>query len=243
MTAYPPSGVKRTVPAHERNSAISDPLLAIHFLGGFEMRPPEIETDLLPVGAGADRHVVGDLTALINDVHAVQERGLWAEGTVRTTTGEVAGMISAGEIAVARMDGRIVGCVRVRRIGGTGEFGMLAAAADHRGVGVGRELVAFAEELGRRDGLTEMEVELLVPWAWSHPSKDFLFDWYTRRGYREVGYREIAAGTPGASRPHPAPLLATPCDVLILRKDLRKHRDLRGRQDPGGRRDPGRACA
>ncbi|MFJ2645717.1 GNAT family N-acetyltransferase [Streptomyces sp. NPDC087420] len=244
MTAYPPSGVKRTAPAHERNSAISDPLLAIHFLGGFEMRAPEIETDLLPVEAGADSHLVGDLTELINDVHAVEESGLWAEGTVRTTTGEVAGMIAAGEIAAARVDGRIVGCVRVRRISGeTGEFGMLAASPDHRGVGVGRDLVAFAEDLGRRKGLTEMGVELLVPWAWSHPSKDFLFDWYTRRGYRETGYREIATDTPGASRSYPARLLATPCDVLILRKDLRKHRDLGARRDPGGRRDPGRARA
>ncbi|MFF2521140.1 GNAT family N-acetyltransferase [Streptomyces liangshanensis] len=226
MTAYPRPGAKRTATAREKNSAISDPLLAIHFLGGFERCAPEIETDLLPAEAGGDRHLVADLTALINDVHAAAEIGLWAENTPRTTTRDVSGMIAAGEIVVARMDGRVVGCVRVRRIsGGTGEFGLLAASTGHRGVGVGRDLVTFAEEEARRTGLAVMEVELLVPRTWSHPSKDFLFEWYTRRGYREIGYREVPVDPPGGSGPCTEGRLATPCDVLTLRKDLRRHPD------------------
>ena len=52
-------------------------------------------------------------------------------------------------------------------------------AAGHRGLGVGRELVRFAERKCGRDGLVSMQLELLVPRNWSHPVKEFLAAWYT----------------------------------------------------------------
>jgi GNAT superfamily N-acetyltransferase len=66
----------------------------------------------------------------------------------------------AGEITVAWIDGTTVGYVRIRRLDGdTSEFGMLAAAPDQRGIGVGWRLVEFAErwslETGRGDLLPD----------------------------------------------------------------------------------------
>jgi GNAT superfamily N-acetyltransferase len=175
---------------------------------------PEIE--LLPPSAAADEKLVGAVTALVNRVYATAEAGLWAGRADRTTAAEMAGLIGAGEIAVARLGRRIVGSVRIHRLAdGAGEFGLLAAAPDVRGAGVGRALVRFAERWCRAGECGEMQLELLVPRGWTHPSKEFLAGWYGR-----LGYRVVRTATIDQSYPHLAPLLATPCDFLVYRKDL-----------------------
>ncbi|MFD0855651.1 GNAT family N-acetyltransferase, partial [Actinomadura adrarensis] len=104
----------------------------------------------------------------------------------------------------------------VQRLDGeTGEFVMLAADPEHRGRGIGRELVRFAEELSRERGLGTMQLELLVPKTWTHPSKQSLHEWYTRLGYRPVRHGSIEESYPAL-----APDLATPCDFVIYHKKL-----------------------
>ncbi len=177
---------------------------------------PPLEIEFLPPAASQDHATVGLLTELINQVYEESERGLWVAGGTRTTPAELAGMIRARTIAVARLAGHVVGCVRVQRLeSGEGECGLLAADARLRGIGVGRELLRFAEEACRRDGLTNMQLELLVPRNWTHPSKEFLASWYTRSGYRQV-----RTGLLEDAYPALAPLLATPCDFAIYHKDL-----------------------
>src|SRR3954470_23859518 len=125
---------------------------------------------VLPSAAATDHAVVRRLTALVNEVYAEAEKGLWLDGAARTTPAEGARLVAAGEIAVAERGDRIVGCVRVHLLdGSTGEFGLLAAAPAHRGTGVGRDLVAFAEQRCREAGAAEMGLELLVPREWTHP--------------------------------------------------------------------------
>jgi GNAT superfamily N-acetyltransferase len=177
---------------------------------------PAIEIQLLPADAIDDAILMERITALVNDVYAVAEDGLWTDGATRTTVDEVAALTRAGQIAVARLRGEVVGCVRVQRLDEmTGEFGMLAADPAHRGVGVGRELVRYAERKCRADGLGAIQLELLVPRDWSHPTKEFLDAWYTR-----IGYRVARTGTIDEAYPALAPLLATPCDFVIYHKDL-----------------------
>src|SRR3954466_10392426 len=111
---------------------------------------------------------------MINGVYATAERGLWRDGATRTTASELAGLIAAGEIAVATRRGEIAGAVRVHDVAAdASEFGMLAAAAPAsglgmrapppppRGPGVGRALVGFAEESSRARGLRTIRLELL----------------------------------------------------------------------------------
>ncbi|HZC14808.1 MAG TPA: hypothetical protein VE270_12385 [Thermoleophilaceae bacterium] len=81
---------------------------------------------------------------------------------------------------------------------------------------MGRALVAFAEEQSRERGRRAMQLELLVPRAWLHPSKEFLKAWYGR-----MGYRLVRTGRMDDAYPHLAPLLATPCDFTIYEKPLR----------------------
>jgi GNAT superfamily N-acetyltransferase len=177
-----------------------------------------IDVHLLPAAAGDDAPLMRRITDLTNEVYLVAEDGLWKEGATRTTVDEIAELTRAGEIAVARLDGAVVGSVRVQRLDdATGEFGMLAADPAHRGLGVGGGLIGFAERKCQDEGLRTMQLELLVPRDWTHPSKVFLDEWYTR-----LGYRVARTGTIDEAYPELAPLLATPCDFVIYEKDLSK---------------------
>jgi GNAT superfamily N-acetyltransferase len=172
-----------------------------------------IEIELV---ATPDGDLVREITDLVNRVYAVAEEGLWVQGATRTTISEMTQLIAAGQIAVARLDGQVVGAVRVQQLDArTSEFGMLVADPAHRGEGIGRQLVAFAEETSRQRGLAVMQLELLEPRGWTHPTKAFLHAWYTR-----IGYRPAQSGTIDKSYPQLAPLLATPCDLVVYHKDL-----------------------
>jgi ribosomal protein S18 acetylase RimI-like enzyme len=175
-----------------------------------------IDIQLLPAAASDDAPLMRQITELTNDVYAVAEDGLWIDGATRTTVGEVTELTRTGQLAVARLYGRVVGCVRVQRFDkGTGELGMLAADPAHRGLGVGRELVRFAERRCRANGLGVMRLEVLVPRDRTHPAKDFLTRWYSR-----LGYRVARTGSLDEAYPDLVPLLATPCDFVIYHKDL-----------------------
>ncbi len=171
---------------------------------------------LLDPAASRDERLVEQVTSLINDVYVTAETGLWREGTTRTTTSEIATLIEAQEIAVAARHHQIAGAIRIHDIADdASEFGILAAAPDQRGAGVGRALISFAEQRSRERGLRAIQLELLVPREWRHPSKEFLKAWYGRRGYRLIRTTTIDEGYP-----HLAPLLATPCDLEVHEKPL-----------------------
>lgn len=174
------------------------------------------EAGLLPAEAADDGSLVARLCGLVNRAYALGEVGLWLDGAARVGEGEMARLIRAGEVAVATDGPALLGCVRVQRLDGrTGELGMLAAAEGHRGAGVGRLLVGFAERLSADRGLDTMQLELLVPVGWPHPDKERLHAWYTRRGYRVV-----RTGSLGEDHPHLVPLLATPCVLRVYHRPL-----------------------
>ena len=117
-------------------------------------------------------------------------------------------MIAAGEIAVARVDGVVVGSVRVRRLDAeTAELGMLSVDPQAFGAGTGRALLTFAEQ---HHGTPFMQLELLVPRGAPHPQKVRLHEWYSRLGYRWISQREFDE-----------PLLTGPVDMRTYRKSLR----------------------
>ena len=112
-----------------------------------------IDVRIAPAATAGDTMLVNQLAALVNSVYAAADEGLWVDGTPRTTPAEMAGLIATGQIAVARAGERIVGVVRVQRLdSGEGELGMLVADPAHRGTGVGRELIRFAERWSREQG-------------------------------------------------------------------------------------------
>jgi GNAT superfamily N-acetyltransferase len=163
----------------------------------------------------ADAGLAERVAALVNDVYAVSEAGLW-NGGQRISSAEIGELIGAGEIALASEDGAIAGCIRVRDLDdGHGELGILASAPDRRGTGVGTALVAFAERVARDRGRRAMRLELLVPRESPHPSKVFLDGWY-----RRIGYRPIATRSVEDAHPELVADLATPCDFVTYEKPL-----------------------
>jgi GNAT superfamily N-acetyltransferase len=169
-----------------------------------------------PAASAKDADSVAAVAELINAVYERAEAGLWADRASRTSRQEIAELIAREQIVTARTRDRVVGAVRVHALDGdTAEFGMLAADPAQRGLGIGRALVAFAERWAVENGLGLMQLELLVPTTWDHPSKQFLREWYSR-----LGYRVVRTGKLQELYPDLAPLLATPCDLLIYRKAL-----------------------
>ncbi|HEY6747720.1 MAG TPA: GNAT family N-acetyltransferase [Mycobacteriales bacterium] len=182
------------------------------------VRSPEgvLEVGIVPGRNSDDSPLVTEIVELVNRVYAEAEKGLWRDGTRRTDARQVATAIDAGELALARLDDRIVGAVRIQQLDrGVGEFGMLVGSPEHRGVGIGSALVDFAETWARHEGLSEMQLELLVPRLWTHPVKEFLREWYTH-----IGYRQVRTGRLADIYPTLEPQLATPCDFVIYRKIL-----------------------
>ena len=177
-----------------------------------------MEISIVSATSADDADFVAEVVDLVNRVYRHAEKGLWVEGAERTSVTEMVTVVRAGQLAVARVDGRLVGAIRIQRLDADlGEFGMLVASPDHRGSGVGRDLVAFAEDRARQQGLDRMQLELLVPRMWTHPVKEFLRGWYTRIGYVEVRTEGLAEAYPALQ-----PLLATPCDFVVYHKDLRR---------------------
>jgi GNAT superfamily N-acetyltransferase len=174
------------------------------------------EVRLIAPGEARDGVLVEALVKVINEAYAIGEAGLWRENAARTEPGEIADAIRSGGMLAATVDGRIVGCACMRPLdAGIADLGLISAAPERWGSGVGRELVRAAEQLMRARGVTTMQLELLVPKEWVHPEKARLRAWYTRLGYRVVRtapFEQVAA--------HLASQLATPCEFLIFRKPL-----------------------
>jgi hypothetical protein len=105
--------------------------------------------------------------------------------------------------------------VRVSRADArTGEFGLLAAARDATNRGVGRALVAFAEDTARARGATAMRLELLVPRDGTpgEAAAGRVVHAARLSRHRADGVRR------GLSRD--APRLAVPCDLVTYAKPL-----------------------
>lgn len=163
-----------------------------------------------------DVDLVRRVVDLVNEVYREAEREFWRPGTDRTTPEDVAGYIRRGELVTATAQDRIVGVVRAYDLDdATASFGMLTAAPDQRGTGVGRALLDHIEDAARARGRAEMQLELLVPHEWADAGKLRLDEWYRRRGYRPDGVSSI-------EKVHPrlGPLLATPCDLVVYRARL-----------------------
>ncbi|XVU28218.1 GNAT family N-acetyltransferase [Actinoplanes sp. CA-054009] len=172
------------------------------------------------LGPDPDAATAERLAGIVNEAYAEGEKGLWREGTPRTSAAEMAGL--GGKLAVARRGDHILGSVRLQLLSpAVGQLGMLAADPRERGGGVGRELVRFAEQWARAAGASVMQLELLVPLDGEHPVKEFLREWYTRIGYRQVGTESLADDYPELS-----PLLAVPCHLLVFHKHLLFDEDL-----------------
>ena len=178
--------------------------------------PTRANVKLLAPALADDKGLVEELVRLVNGAFAVSESGLWLEGVARTAPSEIVAAIRSGGMLAATHEGRLVGCAYVHPLDpDRADLGLLAAAPERWGSGVGRELVRAAEELMRSRGVATMQMELLVPKGRAHPEKERLREWYTRLGFRVTGTVPVEQMVS-----HGASKLAVPCEFLVFRKPM-----------------------
>jgi GNAT superfamily N-acetyltransferase len=156
------------------------------------------------------------VTDMINTVYEIAESGMWKAGTPRLLASETAELVLKGEIFIAQISDKIVGCVRIRRINeNTYEFGLLVCKRELQGQGIGSALVKYAESYARANGGKFMQLELLFPKTWQHKSKEILKSWYERMGYRIIRNEnfEIENG-------RHAGCLLEPCNFVVFQRQL-----------------------
>jgi GNAT superfamily N-acetyltransferase len=180
------------------------------------MRQAQKVTTRFPIESDLGADHIKRLSYLINEVYDDAESGIWKRKGTRTNPAEVERLLRAQALILAEIDGVLVGSVNVNLMSdGVGEFGMLVADRNFRGEGIGSALVKHAEKWAREHACHTMRLEILTPRHWTHPSKDFLRQWYSRIGYVpqttepfESMYRELV------------PELATECDFTVWHKSL-----------------------
>ncbi len=141
------------------------------------------------------------LVSLINAAYRVEE--FFVAGS-RTSAAEIEGMLRSGGFLLAEPeDGGVAGCVYVGRRGERGYFGLLSVDPVFQGRGLGRRLVAAAEERLREHG--HREVEILVVNVRAE-----LVPFYAGLGYRREGEEPFPEGYE----------LRMPCHFVVMRKAL-----------------------
>lgn len=158
----------------------------------------------------SEQHVE-HLYQLINREYEQAEAGLLPPGTQRITIDALKELLTQQSLILAEMNNIVVGCVCVERINSEQSlFGMLVTDNNYRGMGIGRQLVAAAEQAAMDHGSLRMCLELLMPRDWNQPHKEFLKAWYGRLGYIEHSLVTFK---------HSANLI-TPCRFVLYEKKL-----------------------
>jgi ribosomal protein S18 acetylase RimI-like enzyme len=122
--------------------------------------------DQSETGWTTEAHLLADERIDADEVRAKIARPNAVVLTVRTDTGEL-----------------IACCEVLRRTGKLAYFGMFAVSPAMQAAGIGRRVLAAAEELAReRWGATQMEMTVIG-------QRDDLIAWYLRRGYVRTAER------------------------------------------------------
>jgi GNAT superfamily N-acetyltransferase len=99
------------------------------------------------------------VAALVNAAFRVES--FFIDGD-RTSAAEIRGLLDGGSFLLAEDgEGRLAGCVYVDRRGPRGYFGLLAVDPGRQRSGLGRRLVAAAEEHCRQGGCAHVDIQVV----------------------------------------------------------------------------------
>ncbi len=142
------------------------------------------------------------IVALVNEAYAVE--AFFVRGP-RIAEEDVRQHLESGGFLLAEEPRGLVGCVYVELRGARGYFGLLSVAPALQGRGLGRRLVAAAEERLRAAGCREVEI-LVVN------LRRELLSFYGRLGYLEAGTEPFPESE--------SERLTSPCHFVVMRKPL-----------------------
>jgi GNAT superfamily N-acetyltransferase len=130
----------------------------------------------------AEDEDVERLTRLINAAFAVEQVAFDGE---RADAAGVRGYMRAGTFLLAEDGAGLGGCVYIEAAGEHSYLGLLSVEPARQGRGLGRKLMAEAEDFARGAGCRVMDLRVISPRAGQ------LLPFYLRLGYRETGTRPI----------------------------------------------------
>ncbi len=153
------------------------------------------------------------LTNLINQAYrsAPAQAGWTAEGHLlagpRIDEAALLTMLAAAPAVLLQADisGQPVGCVYLEPRGDSLYLSMLAVAPDAQAHGLGRQLLAAAEDHARQAGCQQIHMSVLA-------QRPELLAWYERQGYRRTGASEPFPATTRFGQPR------QPLTLLTLEK-------------------------
>lgn len=141
------------------------------------------------------------LTGLINAAFAVEQVAFDGD---RVDAAGVREYMTAGTFLVAEDGAGLAGCVYIEAKGERSYLGLLSVEPTRQGCGLGRKLMAEAEDFARGAGCRVMDLRVISPRAGQ------LLPFYLRLGYHETG-----------TRPIPAELSSkVPTDYILMSKTL-----------------------
>jgi GNAT superfamily N-acetyltransferase len=124
------------------------------------------------------------LTGLINLAFVVEKFFIDSD---RVTLPEVEAFLRKGEFLVSEDAGKMTGCLYLERRGDRAYFGLLSIEPRHQGQGLGRLLIAAAEERARQFGCVHMDLQIVN-------LRTELPAFYRRLGYVESGTAPFPEG-------------------------------------------------
>jgi ribosomal protein S18 acetylase RimI-like enzyme len=153
---------------------------------------------------GIRRARSSDASAIVRVVNAAyrQAEAFFVRGD-RIEAGEVARLLERGSFLLAERDSALLGSVYVEDRGDHGYIGLLSVDPTLQRAGLGRALMAAAEESLAAAGRPRVEL-LVVNLRRELPA------WYGKQGYREVGTRPFPPDAPNF----------LPCHYLVMSKRL-----------------------
>ena len=155
------------------------------------------------------------LAALVNAAYRAigggrgwtSEADLFAGGRVRAP--DVAAMIAGGGTVLLRRSAQsLVGCIAIEADGAEAVISMLAVDPARQASGLGRALLAEAEQWAGRQGARLARMTVVEP-------RTELVAWYERRGYRRTGVEDFPYGDDRVGRP-----LRDDLRFVVLEKSL-----------------------
>ena len=150
-----------------------------------EARHRTIKTDGLQLRT-AGRADAPALTDLINRAFRVERFFIDAD---RITQPEVEERFRTGEFLVLEDQGTLAGCLYLEPRGDRAYFGLLSIDPARQGTGLGRKLVAAAEDRSRRLGCAYLDLQIVN-------LREELPPFYRKLGYVETGVAPFPADVP-----------------------------------------------
>jgi GNAT superfamily N-acetyltransferase len=153
----------------------------------------------------------------VNKNYSETEKEFWEDGVLRTNIEDFQKEIKEKQVAAYFEEGKIVGSINFEIKEEHAKFSILSVNLGAHGKGVGNALFDFMVDELKKDNIEFLHLELLLPRHYESDYKNFVYNWYVKKGF-----------VPGIKRRtedldfFPSENLKIESDFIEMTKDLRE---------------------